>query len=121
MLKKVLSVFLGLLFAFLVCTPAGCDFSSGVQAAEEQRQTQKISISKCTVTVSKPNAYSGKKLTPAVTVKFKKRLLKSGTDYKLSFKNNKKIGKASVTVTGNEKSGFFGSKTVLFNIVPKKM
>ena len=118
MLKKVLSCFLVLLFAVLACTPANCAFAKEVQTGQTQEQEQKISISKCTVTVSRLNVYTGKKLTPAVTVAYGKKLLKSGTDFKLKYQNNKNIGKAAVTVTGLEKSGFYGSKTVRFKIVP---
>ena len=44
--------------------------------------------------------------------------LKKDTDYTVSYKNNKKIGKATITVTGKGK--YTGTKSVTFNIVPKK-
>jgi hypothetical protein len=47
---------------------------------------------------------------------FKSKALKKGTDYTVPYKNNSKIGKATVTVTGEGK--YEGTKTISFNIVP---
>ncbi len=73
---------------------------------------------KSKVTVAKKKAYTGKALKPAVTVKVGSKTLKKGTDYTLSYKNNKKPGKATVTVKG--KGNYTGKKTASFVIVPKK-
>ena len=45
-------------------------------------------------------AYTGKEITQAPVVKVGSRTLQSGTDYALSYKNNKKVGTATVTITG---------------------
>ena len=45
-------------------------------------------------------AYRGRTVTPTVTVRVDGETLEPGTDYTLSFKNNKKPGTGSVTVTG---------------------
>lgn len=119
MKKRGVSLLLSIMLLFSFAVPGG-RVSAKAAVAVTAKETQKISISKCTVTLSKSVPYTGKSLTVPVTVKYGKKLLKSGTDYTLSYKNNKKIGKASVTIKCSKKSEFFGSKTVTFNIVPKK-
>lgn len=65
--------------------------------------------------------YSGKAKVPGVTVVDNNgKILKKGTDYKVSFKNNKNAGTATVTVTGLGKYGG-NSLRKTFKIVPKKI
>ena len=75
-----------------------------------------ISITKAKITVSS-QVYTGKALKPAVTVKYGKKTLKKGTDYTVSYKNNKAIGTATVTVTG--KGDYTGTTKKTFKINPK--
>lgn len=78
----------------------------------------KRSVADATVTLSaKSIAYNGKarKVTP--TVKYGSTKLTVDTDYIISYKNNKKIGTATVTVTGI--GNYAGKKSVTFSIVPK--
>lgn len=63
-------------------------------------------------------AYTGEALKPSVTVKDGGKTLKKGTDYTLIYKNNKAIGTATVAVKG--KGNYSGTKTLTFQIVPKK-
>lgn len=49
---------------------------------------------------SQSYTYNGKARTPAVTVYYENRILKQGTDYTVSYSNNIKAGKATVTITG---------------------
>lgn len=58
--------------------------------------------------------YNGKAQKPAVTVKYNNYKFKNGTDYTLSYKNNTKIGTATVTVKGKGKLS--GTKSVTFKI-----
>lgn len=74
-------------------------------------------ITACTISV-KSATYTGKALKPAMTVKNGKTTLKLNTHYKVSYKNNTKIGKATVTITGVAANGYTGTKTLTFNIVP---
>lgn len=74
-------------------------------------------ITSCTISISSA-AYTGKALKPTVTVKNGKTTLKNGTHYTVTYKNNTKIGKATVTIKGVEKKGYSGTKTLTFNIVP---
>jgi fibronectin type 3 domain-containing protein len=76
-------------------------------------------MSKTKATIAKSTyAYTGKSLTPTVTVKYGKTTLKKGTDYTVSYKNNKATGKATITVKGKGK--YSGTVTKTFIIVPKK-
>lgn len=69
--------------------------------------------------ISVPAAtYTGKALKPAVTVKYGNKTYKNGTDYTLTYKNNTKVGTATVVVTGKGKL-LNGSKSVTFKINPK--
>lgn len=71
-----------------------------------------VKLSKTTLT------YTGKAQKPSVTVKNSKgKALKSGTDYTVSYKNNKAVGKATATVTF--KGNYSGAKTLSFTIIPK--
>lgn len=77
---------------------------------------KKIPASKITVSDITDRKYTGKKIRPDVTVKYGKRTLKKDTDYKLSYENNKNVGKGSVIVTLIGK--YSGTVTKKFNILP---
>ena len=78
---------------------------------------EKADIGKAKVSDVKDQVYTGKKIIPKVIVKLDGKKLKTGKDYKLSYKNNKNIGAASVIVTGI--GNYTGKQTVSFNIIPK--
>lgn len=61
--------------------------------------------------------YNGKAQKPAVTVKYNNYTFKNGTDYTLSYRNNTKIGTATVTVKGKGKLS--GTRSVTFKINAK--
>lgn len=61
--------------------------------------------------------YDGKKKQPSVTVRLGSKKLKKGTDYKVTYKNNQKVGTASVIISGAGK--YTGKVTKKFKIVPK--
>lgn len=61
--------------------------------------------------------YNGKAQKPAVTVKYNNYTFINGTDYTLSYKNNTKIGTATVTVKGKGKLS--GTRSVTFKINAK--
>ena len=72
--------------------------------------------------------YTGKAVTPKVTIKenrelpsggYKSVILKEGTDYKLSYKNNTSVGTASVIATGIGK--YSGTLTGYFEILKAKL
>ena len=75
----------------------------------------KASIKSATVTLPKTSyAYTGKAQSPAPTVKVGSTTLKNGTDYTVSYKNNKNAGTATVTITG--KGNYSGSVSKTFKI-----
>lgn len=76
-------------------------------------------LSSATVRSISNKAYTGKALKPSVTVKNSYgTTLRNGTDYTVTYKNNKNPGKATITIKG--KGDYSGTKTVTFKIVPKK-
>ena len=60
--------------------------------------------------------YTGSAIKPEVQVYDGGILLAQGTDYSLSYKNNTKVGTATLTVTG--KGSYTAKKTLTFQIVP---
>ena len=61
--------------------------------------------------------YTGVAVKPAVRVYFGKKRLTEKTDYTISYKNNKQLGKADLIITG--KGNYTDKKTLHFNIMPK--
>lgn len=80
--------------------------------------SSKKNISSLDISVGKKYGYTGKNVKASVTVKDGSKTLKKGTDYTLSYKNCKNTGEASVTIKG--KGNYTGSKTLTYQIVPKK-
>ena len=73
-----------------------------------------LKLASAKVSGVKNKTYNDKAQTQSVTVKSGTFTLQNGTDYTISYKNNKEAGKATLTITG---SGIFtGTKTVNFTI-----
>ena len=72
------------------------------------------SIAQATCSRITDQTYSGKAIEPTFTVTYKNRTLRKGTDYTVSFKDNVKIGTATVIITG--KGNFEGTKEITFKI-----
>ena len=70
-----------------------------------------------TVSGIKDKTYTGKSIAQTITVKDGNKTLKAGTDYKVTYKNNKKAGKATVTIAGIGNYKFSVTKT--FKLNPK--
>lgn len=106
--------------ALMIATAAAMPTS----AAPAQEETYSVecellagtSISKMKFGKIDPQAYTGKTVKPGVTVKNGSTTLVEGKDYTLSYKNNVKIGTATVTVKGKGK--YSGSKKLTFKIIP---
>ena len=81
-------------------------------------KTANNDITKATVSGISTKAFTGKAITQNVTVKVGNTVLKNGTDYTASYSNNKKVGKATVKITGKGKYGGVITKT--FKINPAK-
>lgn len=63
--------------------------------------------------------YNGKAISPAVNIRHGNKKLVKNKDYTVSYSSNVKIGKATIKVTG--KNNYIGTKTINFNIIPKKV
>lgn len=61
--------------------------------------------------------YTGSYLQPTVTVTVNNITLRQGTDYIVSYSNNRNVGTATVTVTG--RGSYNGTKTATFRILGK--
>ena len=81
-------------------------------------KTANNDITKVTVSGISTKAFTGKAITQNVTVKVGNTVLKNGTDYTVSYSNNKKVGNATVKITGKGKYGGVITKT--FKINPAK-
>ena len=66
----------------------------------------------------KDQVYTGKALTPPVTVKYNGKTLNEGTDYLVAYYNNKAVGRASVSIKGEGE--YSGVKSATFRILPRK-
>ncbi len=58
--------------------------------------------------------YTGNPVTPSITVTDGTNILREGTDYTVTYKNNTKVGTATVTLQGT--GNYSGTKSVEFNI-----
>lgn len=75
------------------------------------------SVQDASVSKIKAQSYKNAYIKPHVKVIYKKKTLKEGVDYKLSYEDNYYVGKATVIITGI--GDFAGTKRVSFIIIPK--
>ena len=78
----------------------------------------KNNFKKATISGISNKSYTGKNITQSITVKYNGKTLKKGTDYTVSYSNNKNIGTATVKITG--KCSYTGTITKTFKINPAK-
>lgn len=96
----------------LVHTGAASAYENGVGHSSAK------SLSSASVKLpAKSYAYSGKARKPQPVVRLGSKALSAGTDYVVSYKSNKSVGTATVTVTGT--GAYSGSAKATFKIVPK--
>lgn len=89
--------------------------SYAIQYAKKNALRYKIDLSRAKVSgLNASYTYTGKAITPAVTVKLGSQTLKAGEDYSLSYSDNKKVGTAELTISGNE--SYYGSIRLTFEI-----
>lgn len=79
----------------------------------EQANT-KIQISKATIKAIAKQNYTGKAVKPKLTITYKNKKLKAGTDYTITYQKNKNIGMAEAVVKGKGK--YTGKVTKKFQI-----
>ena len=78
----------------------------------------KNNFKKATISGISNKSYTGKNITQSITVKYNGKTLKNGTDYTVSYSNNKNIGTATAKITG--KGSYTGTITKTFKINPAK-
>ena len=78
------------------------------------------SVNTLTASSIKAQKYTGKALTPKLTLKdpMTRKTLKSGTHYTLTYENNVNAGTASIVIQGIEANGYVGTRRVTFTIQP---
>lgn len=78
-----------------------------------------ITMKNCNISLSKNKlTYNGKAQKPTVTVKAETRVLKTNSNYIISYSSNKKIGEATVTIKGKGQN-YSGTVIKTFKIVPR--
>ena len=87
--------------------------------AEKKFEITGISIDDAEVTAPTSLVYNGKEQTPAITVTLDGKELVEGEDYSVAYTNNKNVGVATVTVTGEGQ--YAGTVEKTFSIVAKEL
>ncbi len=77
--------------------------------------TDKALMSKVSVSKIKAQTYTGSVIEPAVTVKYKGKVV-DNANFDINYLNNVEIGTASVVITAKADSDFIGEKVVTFKI-----
>ena len=95
------------------CTVCGSSYKDSPTA-----KLKRTSIAKAAVSGLSNKTYTGKAITQAPTVKLGGKTLNAASDYTVTYKNNKAVGTATVTVTG--KGAYTGTVSKTFKICPKK-
>lgn len=117
--KKITAVAVSVVLAAAFAAPVSASEQGEITVAVEQEYSaSKVSVSKLTIGKIADQTYTGKAVKPTLVVKYNGKTLKNGTDYTLSYKNNKNVGTATVTIKG--KGNYTGTKKVTFKIVPGK-
>lgn len=83
--------------------------------------TTRISIEKVSVSAIPSQTYNGKAKTPSIVVKNGADILKNGTDYTVTYKNNKNAGTAYVLITGKGNYTDTITKTFVINKAAQKI
>ena len=90
---------------------------TGTKTATFKINPKSIAASSVTVSSIAKQKWTGKAIKPTPVVKDGTKTLKSGTDYKLTYKNNKEPGTATITIKGT--GNYTGSRTTTFRIGAK--
>ena len=79
----------------------------------------KRTLKKSMITIKKTQAYQGIAIKDNFKVKDKKKALTKNKDFKVTYKNNKKLGKATINFEGI--GNYKGKTKVTYTIVPKSV
>ena len=76
-----------------------------------------VDIGAATIKMDDIHEYTGKAIKPSAAVLYNDQKLKKGRDYTVSYRNNKKIGTATITIKG--KGAYTGTVSANFTILPR--
>ena len=88
--------------------------STHSNATSKKCKIEKASIANATVSKIANQRYTGKSITPVITITMGDKKLVKGTDYTLSYKNNVSVGTATIVVTG--RGNYIGTTQTTFQI-----
>ena len=88
-----------------------------IEVTNTENKIETIQISNCKIIGINNKTFTGKAQKQSITVIDGNIELKEGTDYIVTYNNNKKVGKAIVAITG--KGAYTGTITKTFKINPK--
>ena len=97
--------------------PGISDYELRVDKATQVIAGKRIDLKNSKISKIAAQVYTGKAIRPELKVTCKGKELVKGTDYTVSYQNNKNVGTATVTVTG--KGNYTGKKKATFVINPK--
>lgn len=116
-IRKFTAVAVSVVLAAAFAAPVSASEQGEITVTVEQEYfASKVSVSKLTIGKIADQTYTGKAVKPTLVVKYNEKTLKNGTDYTLSYKNNKNVGTATITLKGKGK--YTGTKKLTFKIVP---
>ncbi|MDE7207379.1 MAG: Ig-like domain-containing protein, partial [Lachnospiraceae bacterium] len=98
---------------------SGEESSAEESSTEEESEPDKDLKDGFYITGLKTQTYTGTAIKQDIKVYYNKHLLQESTDYTVSYKNNKNVGKASVTI--KSKKNLTGSVTKIFEIQPRNI
>lgn len=78
-----------------------------------------VPLESCTVSDIPDQTFTGKAITPQITVKDGDRILQEGTDFSVMFSNNTDVGEAAATLVGM--GDYVGTVTKTFLVDPAKI
>ena len=81
--------------------------------------TTTVSITSAIVSTIEDKIYTGKEITPDITISYKGITLAKGLDYNLTYSNNIKAGTGKITIIGM--GNYTGTKTKTFKIAKKNV
>lgn len=97
-------------------TVTGMGNYTGTRTMSFEIYDKGVAISKMTFSKVESQKYTGKRITPEITVKNKTVTLTPGANYEVKYENNLNVGTASLVVVG--KGNYKGTKRINFKILP---
>jgi hypothetical protein len=93
------------------------ELNEKIRSKNAQHQPRKTDIGEATVDEIPAQTFAGKAVTPIPTVRYKNLELTFAKDFAVKYKNNERVGNASLVVYGCGE--YEGKKVVTFNVINK--